>query len=103
MESLGEPAFAGTDTKLPGMLFWIALVYAGIGTFLAHMIGRRLIKLNFEQEKYEADFRYQLARTREFNEPIALLRGEPTEKARLVTASGRSRSITWTLLASPNG
>jgi putative ATP-binding cassette transporter len=75
----------GTDTKLPGMLFWIALVYAGIGTFLAHMIGRRLIKLNFEQEKYEADFRYQLARTREFNEPIALLRGEPTEKARLVT------------------
>lgn len=75
----------GTDTKLPGMLFWIALVYAGIGTFLAHMIGRRLIKLNFEQEKYEADFRYQLARTREFNEPIALLRGEPTEKERLVS------------------
>lgn len=73
----------GTETKLPGMLFWIALVYAGIGTFLAHMIGRRLIRLNFEQEKYEADFRYLLARLREFNEPVALLRGEPTEKQRL--------------------
>lgn len=73
----------GTETKLPGMLFWIALVYAGIGTILAHFIGRRLIRLNFEQEKYEADFRYLLARLREFNEPIALLRGEATEKQRL--------------------
>jgi putative ATP-binding cassette transporter len=73
----------GTDTMLPGMLFWIALVYAGIGTILAHFIGRRLIRLNYEQEKYEANFRYLLARLREFNEPIALLRGEPTEKHRL--------------------
>ncbi|MCZ8187197.1 MAG: ATP-binding cassette domain-containing protein [Beijerinckiaceae bacterium] len=80
----------GTETKLPGMLFWIALVYAGIGTILAHFIGRRLIRLNFEQEKYEADFRYLLARLREFNEPIALLRGEPTEKKRL---GGRFRSV----------
>ncbi len=80
----------GTETKLPGMLFWIALVYAGIGTILAHFIGRRLIRLNFEQEKYEADFRYLLARLREFNEPIALLRGEPTEKQRL---GGRFRRV----------
>lgn len=73
----------GTETKIPGMLFWIALLYAGIGTFIAHMIGRRLIPLNFEQEKYEANFRYALARLREYNEPVALLKGEPVEKAGL--------------------
>ncbi len=73
----------GTETKVPGMLFWIALVYAGIGTYIAHVIGRRLIPLNFEQEKYEANFRFMLARLREYNEPIALLRGEGTERKRL--------------------
>ncbi|CAN1487826.1 COG4178 ABC-type uncharacterized transport system, permease and ATPase components [Rhabdaerophilaceae bacterium] len=73
----------GTDTKLPGMLFWIALVYAGIGTWITHLIGRRLIGLNFRQEQFEANFRYMLARLREFNEPVALLNGEATEKARL--------------------
>lgn len=73
----------GTDIAIPGMLFWIALIYAGIGTFIAHMIGRRLIPLNFAQEKYEANFRYMLARLREYNEPVALLKGEPVEKAGL--------------------
>ncbi|MGL5448120.1 MAG: ABC transporter ATP-binding protein/permease [Rhabdaerophilum sp.] len=78
----------GTETKIPGMLFWIALLYAGIGTFIAHMIGRRLIPLNFDQEKYEANFRYMLARLREYNEPVALLKGEPVEKAGLAKRFG---------------
>ena len=73
----------GTETKLPGMLFWIALVYAGIGTWITHLIGRRLIGLNFRQEQFEANFRYMLSRLREFNEPVALLKGEKAEKARL--------------------
>jgi putative ATP-binding cassette transporter len=73
----------GTDTKLPGMLFWIALIYAGLGTWITHLIGRRLIVLNFQQEQYEANFRYMLARLREFNEPVALLAGEKAEKQRL--------------------
>lgn len=80
----------GTEFYVPGMLFWIALIYAAIGTFIAHRIGRRLIPLNFEQEKYEADFRYMLARLREYNEPIALLRGEGAEKTRL---SARFRHV----------
>jgi len=73
----------GTEILIPGMLFWIALVYAGIGTFIAHRIGRRLIPLNFRQEQYEANFRFMLARLREFNEPVALLRGERAEQTRL--------------------
>ncbi|MCA1951436.1 MAG: ABC transporter ATP-binding protein/permease [Hyphomicrobiales bacterium] len=73
----------GTDTKLPGLLFWIALLYAGLGTIVAHLIGRRLIHLNFQQEQYEANFRFSLARLREYAEPIALLAGEDSEKNRL--------------------
>ncbi len=73
----------GTDIFVPGLLFWIALVYAGIGTFCAHMIGRSLVKLSFEQEKKEADYRFSLARLREYTESIALMRGETAENVRL--------------------
>ncbi len=73
----------GTDTKIPGLLFWVGLLYATLGTYLAHKIGRRLIPLNYDQEHYEANFRFGLARLREFAEPVALLHGEKTEQARL--------------------
>ncbi len=73
----------GTDSKLPGLLFWIALIYAAFGTIIAHLIGKRLIELNFKQEQYEANFRFSLARLREYAEPIALLQGERAEKGRL--------------------
>ena len=73
----------GLDTKIPGLLFWIALVYAAVGTLVTHLIGKRLIRLNFRQEVYEADFRFGLARLREYGEPIALLGGEKAENQRL--------------------
>ena len=72
--------FPSEEFKIPGFLFWIALLYAAIGTAFTHLIGRRLISLNFAQEKYEANFRYMLARLREFGEPVALLKGETAEK-----------------------
>lgn len=73
----------GTDTKLPGLLFWISLAYAALGTLITHIIGRKLIPLNFRQEQYEANFRFSLARLREYAEPIALLKGETAEKQSL--------------------
>ena len=73
----------GTTTTIPGLLLWIAILYAALGTVVTHYIGRRLIPLYFEQEKYEANFRFGLARLREFSEPIALLGGEGTEQKRL--------------------
>lgn len=73
----------GSDTRIPGLLFWAALIYAAFGTLVAHKIGRRLIPLNFQQEQYEANFRYALARLREFAEPVALLAGERAEKNQL--------------------
>jgi vitamin B12/bleomycin/antimicrobial peptide transport system ATP-binding/permease protein len=78
-----EFTLPGTETKVPGLLLWVALVYAVFGTVVAHLIGRRLVLLNFIQEKVEANFRFSLARLREFSESIALLDGEKTEIGRL--------------------
>jgi putative ATP-binding cassette transporter len=73
----------GTIWNIPGYLFWAALIYAILGTGLTHLIGRPLIALNFQQQRYEADFRFSLVRVRENSEQIALLAGEPAESERL--------------------
>jgi putative ATP-binding cassette transporter len=72
-----------TAIAVPGFLFWLALIYAGIGTIVTHLIGRPLVRLSFERQRYEADFRFSLARLREYAEQVALLSGEPTEKLSL--------------------
>jgi putative ATP-binding cassette transporter len=74
-----------TTIAVPGFLFWTALVYAGIGTLVTHLIGRPLVRLAFTQQRYEADFRFSLARLREYSEQVALLAGEAAEKTSLVT------------------
>jgi putative ATP-binding cassette transporter len=71
----------GTDIKAPGFLFWVALIYAASGTLLTHLIGRPLIRLYFERQHREADFRFSLARLREYTEQVALLGGEGAERS----------------------
>jgi putative ATP-binding cassette transporter len=73
----------GTDIKVPGFLFWVALAYAATGTLITHVIGRPLIGLFFERQHMEADFRFSLARLREYTEQIALLNGERAEQSSL--------------------
>ena len=75
----------GNDIAIPGYLVWGALVYALLGTLLTHLIGWPLVGLNFQQQRFEADFRFNLVRARENAEQIALLRGEPAERARLLS------------------
>ena len=70
----------GANFDIPGYLVWAALIYAVIGTALTHLIGWRLIPLNFQQQRFEADFRYNLVRTRENAEQIAALGGEAAER-----------------------
>ena len=72
-------AFIGLDVVIPGYMVWAALIYAFLGTWLANLVGRRLIPLNFLQQRYEANFRFGLMRVRENAEGIALYRGEPRE------------------------
>ena len=64
---------------IPGFLFWVAILYAFFATGMMHLIGRSLSRLMFRQQAVEADFRFDLARIREFSEQIALLKGEPRE------------------------
>ncbi len=79
--SLSESfTFPGTDIVVPGFLFWVALIYAAAGTLITHMIGRPLIGLYFRRQHMEADFRFSLARLREYTEQVALLGGEGAEQ-----------------------
>ncbi len=73
----------GTSILVPGFLFWVALIYSIIGTLLAHFIGRPLTALTFLQQKLEANFRFALARLREYGEQVALLNGEEAERGTL--------------------
>jgi len=65
--------------SIPGYMVWVALGYAVIGTWLAHVIGKPLIKIGFDQQRYEANFRFSLVRLRENTEGVALYRGEASE------------------------
>jgi vitamin B12/bleomycin/antimicrobial peptide transport system ATP-binding/permease protein len=79
----GSLDFTVGDTRyeLYGYMVWTAVAYALIGSWLAHKLGRPLIQLNFDQQRYEADFRFGLARFRENMEGVALYRGEADELA----------------------
>ena len=68
-----------SSVRVPGYLVWAALLYAVAGTWLTNWLGRPLVRLNFEQQRYEADFRFSLVRFRENAEGVALYSGEADE------------------------
>ena len=73
----------GREFEIPGYLVWGALIYAIFGTALTQWIGSPLVTLDFRQQRFEADFRFNLVRVRENSEQIALLKGESAERQRL--------------------
>ncbi|MCU1342181.1 MAG: transporter ATP-binding protein, partial [Candidatus Acidoferrum typicum] len=75
----GTLTIPGSSIRLPGYLVWAALLYALAGTWLTDRIGRPLVRLNFDQQRYEADFRFNLVRFRENAEGVALYHGEADE------------------------
>lgn len=81
----GAFAFEWGDStySIPGFMVWAAVAYCGVGSVLSHWIGRPQAKLNFEQERLEANFRHHLVRVREYSESIALDRGEAVEQGQL--------------------
>jgi putative ATP-binding cassette transporter len=78
----------GASLTIPGYLVWAALLYAAVGTTLTHLIGWPLVSLNFRQQRFEADFRFNLVRVRENSEQIGLLGGETAERERLLDRFG---------------
>jgi vitamin B12/bleomycin/antimicrobial peptide transport system ATP-binding/permease protein len=69
----------GRQFVIPGYMVWVAVVYAIGGSWLTHIVGKPLISLSFNQQRFEADFRYNLVRFRENTEGVALYRGEKDE------------------------
>jgi putative ATP-binding cassette transporter len=80
----------GASVKIPGLLFWIALVAAVITMSVTHLMGRRLVPINFDRFRFEADFRYGLVRFRDHVKEIALSQGESVER---VGAAGRFQRV----------
>ena len=76
-------SFSGSSYNIPGFMVWMALLYCAAGSILTHYIGRPQIKLNFEQQRVEADFRHHMVRVREYSESIALDHGEAVERVQL--------------------
>ncbi len=68
---------------VPGYMVWAALIYSVLGTWLTMWIGNPLVLLNFNQQRFEADFRFSMVRIRENSESIALYRGEKQEGGHL--------------------
>jgi putative ATP-binding cassette transporter len=80
----------GFAITIPGYMFWVAVLYSGLGSVIAHLIGRPLIRLNNRQQAVEADFRFSLVHLREEAESIALYGGEAQERS---IALGRFRAL----------
>jgi putative ATP-binding cassette transporter len=77
--ALTIPLGDSMSIKIPGYMVFAALIYAVAGTMLTRWIGRPLIRLNFDQQRYEADFRFSMVRLRENAENVAFYGGEARE------------------------
>lgn len=73
--------WGGAEHHIPGFLVWAALIYAVAWTWVAAVVGNPLIRLNYHQQRLQADFRFSLVRLRENSEGVALYGGEAKERA----------------------
>jgi vitamin B12/bleomycin/antimicrobial peptide transport system ATP-binding/permease protein len=87
------PLRIGThEIWIPGLMMWVAILYALLSTWLTHRVGRSLVGINFDKLKFEADFRYGLVRFRDNVESVALARGENVEHK---SALGRFQKVIY--------
>ncbi len=96
--SLPIPIGANTTVTIPGYMVWAALIYSIIGTWLTIRVGNPLVRLNFDQQRFEADFRFSMVRVRENSEPIALYRGEQEERTHLQHRFKRLLDNFWKIM-----
>jgi vitamin B12/bleomycin/antimicrobial peptide transport system ATP-binding/permease protein len=88
----------GDGITIPGYMVWVSIAYAFVGSILTHFVARRLIPLNFEQQRREADFRYGLVRVRENAEGVALYGGERPESTELLNRVEGIRANWWRIM-----
>ena len=78
------PGFlGGGEMEIVGYMVWAAVLYCAVGSAIAHWIGRPQVRLNFQQQMLEANFRHHMVRVREYSESIALDGGEQVERRQL--------------------
>lgn len=87
-----------TVLSVPGYMVFVTLIYSAVGTWLAHKVGRSLIGLNYDQQRYEADFRFSMVRVRENSESIAFYGGEGPEMQNFQERFGMVIRNFWALM-----
>lgn len=88
----------GHEFVIYGYMFWFSLLYSVLGTIGVHFVGRKLIGLNFDQQRYEADFRFNMMRVRENSESIAFYRGEQPESVGFAERFAKVIKNYWQLM-----
>jgi putative ATP-binding cassette transporter len=83
---------------IPRAMVFLVYLYVIVSTVFAVRIGRPLIRLNFLNEQFSANFRYALIRLREYGESIAFFQGEAVERDNLFMRFGRVIRNMWAIL-----
>lgn len=89
---------AGVAIEIPRYMVWAAPLYVALATLITHGLGAPLKRLDFEQQRREADFRFALSRLREHVEPVALAGGEAAER-NLLSRRFAALAANWHRLA----
>ena len=87
-----------TPIRIPGLMMWVAIAYALVATFLTHRVGRSLIPIQYDRQRFEANFRYTLVRFRENVEAVALTGGEDGERRSAMNHFRRVVDNYWRLI-----
>jgi len=96
--ALTIPLVGGATFVVPGYMVFAALIYAVIGTLLTRWIGQPLVRLNFDQQRFEADFRFSMVRLRENAENVAFYGGEARELDTFQTRFARVVANWWGII-----
>jgi vitamin B12/bleomycin/antimicrobial peptide transport system ATP-binding/permease protein len=96
--ALTIPLWGGHSFDIPGYLVFAAFIYAALGTWCTHWIGKPLAGLMFNQQRFEADFRFSLVRLREHAESVAFYGGEGHEYGVFDRRFGRIVANWWDII-----
>ena len=92
------PLWSEASITIPGYLVFAAFIYAALGTWLTQKIGHPLVALMFNQQRFEADFRFSLVRLRENAESVAFYGGERHELGVFRGRFGRIVGNWWQII-----
>ncbi len=96
--ALTIPLGGDVSIEIPGYMVFAALIYAIAGTLLTRWIGNPLVRLSFDQQRYEADFRFSMVRLRENAENVAFYGGEARELDTFKTRFARIVANWWGII-----